>query len=131
MGTKDNPRKFDCYAKLESNEPYFVLMGRDPCAANAVNSWCDDRIEMLRRKYKNELEIPTSEFIQLKEARDCAVHMSEYAHMWKQRKVEPRLDYYIYPNEKDMAVLINGSTIVEMKELIAFWLKNKDTLAAK
>lgn len=29
MGTKNNPGKYDCYAKLEPDEPHFVLRGKD------------------------------------------------------------------------------------------------------
>lgn len=43
MGTKNQPSKFDCYAKLEPDEPYFVLMGRDPSAAFLVMLWAELR----------------------------------------------------------------------------------------
>lgn len=39
MGTKNNPGKYDCYAKAEPDEPIFVLLGRDPLAAALVDEW--------------------------------------------------------------------------------------------
>jgi len=39
MGTKNNPGKFDCFAKAEPDEPVFVLLGRDPQAAHLVSIW--------------------------------------------------------------------------------------------
>lgn len=39
MGTKTNPGKYDCLSKLEPDEPYFVLMARDPLAARLVDLW--------------------------------------------------------------------------------------------
>jgi len=39
MGTKSNPGEHDCYAKAEPDEPMFVLLARDPLAANLVREW--------------------------------------------------------------------------------------------
>ena len=39
MGTKRQPGKFDCYAKLEEDEPYFVLRGNDPVGGYLVAAW--------------------------------------------------------------------------------------------
>lgn len=39
MGTKNNPDKFDCYAKAEPDEPMFTLLARDPHGANLVRIW--------------------------------------------------------------------------------------------
>ena len=39
MGTKNNPGQFDCYANAQPDEPMFVLLARDPCAAEAVRYW--------------------------------------------------------------------------------------------
>lgn len=39
MGTKSNPGQFDCYAKLEPDEPHFVLRGKDPVGAYLVSAW--------------------------------------------------------------------------------------------
>lgn len=39
MGTKNNPGKFDCYAKAEPDEPLFVLLARDPAAPVLIYLW--------------------------------------------------------------------------------------------
>ena len=39
MGTKNNPGPYDCYAKLEADEPYFVLRGKDPIGWLIVKLW--------------------------------------------------------------------------------------------
>ncbi|KKM85445.1 hypothetical protein LCGC14_1289030 [marine sediment metagenome] len=44
MGTKNNPSKYDCYAKLNPDEPYFVLRAKDPSAPYLIRIW-----EKLRR----------------------------------------------------------------------------------
>jgi len=67
MGTKSNPSEYDCYAKLEPDEPYFVLMGRDPVAWLVVGMWC-----VFRATYADEPE-------RIKEARRCARAMKQWA----------------------------------------------------
>ena len=44
MSTKNNPGSYDCYAKLDPNEPYFVLRAKDPSAPYLIRIW-----ERLRR----------------------------------------------------------------------------------
>jgi hypothetical protein len=39
MGTKNNPGKYDCYEKAESDEPMFILLARDKHAAQIVRLW--------------------------------------------------------------------------------------------
>ncbi len=39
MGTKNHPGDYDCWAKLEDDEPSFVLMARDPTARRLVDRW--------------------------------------------------------------------------------------------
>ena len=39
MGTKNNPGKFDCYAKAHPDEPMFTLLDRDPVAGVLVRMW--------------------------------------------------------------------------------------------
>jgi hypothetical protein len=63
MGTKNSPGKYDCYANLEPDEPYFLLMGRDRHAAYLVNLWAQMREEIGEDPAKVE------------EARSCALHM--------------------------------------------------------
>jgi len=43
VGTKDNPGKYDCYAKLEDDEPFFVLRAKDPAAPALILRWADER----------------------------------------------------------------------------------------
>lgn len=43
MGTKLNPGKFDCYANAAPDEPYFVLLARDPMAPAIIRRWCAHR----------------------------------------------------------------------------------------
>ena len=39
MGTKNNPGEFDCLKKADPDEPVFVLLARDPLAADLVREW--------------------------------------------------------------------------------------------
>ena len=43
MGTKAKPGQFDCYSRLWDDEPYFVLMGRDPAFRWVVEHWIGER----------------------------------------------------------------------------------------
>ena len=43
MGTKNRPGTFDCYANADPDEPMFILLGRDPSAADLVDRWADWR----------------------------------------------------------------------------------------
>ena len=37
--SKNNPGKWDCYAKAHPDEPMFVLLARDPLAPELVRQW--------------------------------------------------------------------------------------------
>ena len=39
MGTKKTPSKYNCLDKLTDDEPFFVLLARDPVAAWLVRIW--------------------------------------------------------------------------------------------
>lgn len=67
MGTKNKPGDFDCYANAAPDEPMFVLLGRDPMAPFLVRVWADAR------------EKSGEDSRKVKEARDCADAMEEYA----------------------------------------------------
>lgn len=43
MGTKQEPGKYDCLDRAESDEPYFTLIGRDPWAPEMVELWAKVR----------------------------------------------------------------------------------------
>lgn len=68
MGTKEHPGRFDCYRAADSNEPMFVLLGRDPVAALLVQLW----VELRRSIGREETE-------KFEEARDCAEQMYAWA----------------------------------------------------
>lgn len=69
MGTKSEPSSFDCYANAEPDEPMFVLLARDPAAADAVYEWARTRVQM----GKNRPDDP-----QIVEAFQCASEMEEW-----------------------------------------------------
>lgn len=73
MGTKNNPGGFDCYGKLEDDEPYFVLRARDPSAAQLVREWALQRRIHVRQGLK-----PTSDDAQVAEALLCAEAMEDW-----------------------------------------------------
>ena len=39
MSTKNDPGKYDCYAKADPDEPMFVLLARDELAPTLVSMW--------------------------------------------------------------------------------------------
>lgn len=67
MGTKNNPGQYDCYEKADADEPMFVLLGRDRCAAAATRAW------ILYRAMAGETDAAM-----LKEAFDCSIAMDSY-----------------------------------------------------
>jgi hypothetical protein len=67
MGTKNQPGVYDCYSKLEPDEPHFVIMGRDPSAALLITLWAT------LREAQGEDEAKTGE------ARQCAAACYQYA----------------------------------------------------
>jgi hypothetical protein len=44
MATKNNPGKWDCYAKARPDEEMFVLLARDPLAPFLVAIWAKMRM---------------------------------------------------------------------------------------
>lgn len=68
MGTKNKPGKFDCYEKAEPDEPMFVLIGRDPAAAQLVRLWAAIHADMGDTKPEK-----------LEEARECADQLEKWA----------------------------------------------------
>ena len=44
MGTKNNPGPWDCYAKLEPDEPFYLLMGRSLIAPLLVRTELTTRL---------------------------------------------------------------------------------------
>ena len=75
MGTKINPGKWDCYAKALPDEPLFVLLGRDPFAAECVRYWCSLRSGARPIVYPP----PDLDNLKVAEADACADAMEAYA----------------------------------------------------
>lgn len=73
MGTKLNPGKFDCYAAALPDEPMFVILGRDPDAAEVINAWADRREADILSG-----ERPASDRDQVLEARALASQCAEW-----------------------------------------------------
>jgi hypothetical protein len=90
MGTKNSPGAYDCYAKLEPDEPHFVLMGRDASGAAIVRKWAEMREQMLsdtvleaKAKGASAQDILVSEHFKregdkISEAYACADAMEDY-----------------------------------------------------
>jgi hypothetical protein len=70
MGTKNNPGKFDCYAKAEPDEPMFILLARDISAPATVEKWAEYRRGLVLID-----ERPESDLVMVAEALDCAERM--------------------------------------------------------
>jgi hypothetical protein len=76
MGTMIKPGQYDCLSKLKPDEPYFVLMARDPHAAALVRAWA----EMRRAAIQNGIK-PPDDRNQVEEALTCADHMDAYRYL--------------------------------------------------
>jgi hypothetical protein len=75
MGTKNNPSKYDCYAKADPDEPMFILLARDKHAHILTSLWAALR------------EVDGENPIVVGEARACAIAMREWRR--KHRKATP------------------------------------------
>jgi hypothetical protein len=64
--SKNNPGKWDCYAKAHPDEPMFVLLARDPLAPDLVREWA--RRKSMRREDMKKIA----------EALYCAAAMDEW-----------------------------------------------------
>lgn len=96
MGTKNDPGTYDCYAKLEPDEPYFLLKSTDLVAPYLVRAWAYLRAgdlvgavhmmglasEALRVSNKALLSLDSPKSI---EAQRCSEAMQD----WKIRKQKP------------------------------------------
>lgn len=40
-----------CFNRAESNEPMFILLGRDPVAAMLIREWCKRRLDFGKNKF--------------------------------------------------------------------------------
>lgn len=96
MGTKKEPGAYDCYAKLEEDEPYFLLRGKDPVGPYLVKIWAASRqgklnvIEDLVRDMARDQDVvsrvSSDDHEKLQEARQCAANMES----WRRQKEASR-----------------------------------------
>lgn len=82
MGTKNTPGTYDCYANAEPDEPMFILLGRDPDAAELVELWAKKRANRIRWNQKPPEDAPM-----VVEALNCASDMRGY---FAQRAARPK-----------------------------------------
>lgn len=87
MGAKNNPGKFDCYAKAEPDEPIFTLRAKDPRAPFMVELWAQlengsiyDAVETFAQMVKEQFYGPTDDLpektsAKVKECEQCALDM--------------------------------------------------------
>ena len=73
MSTKNNPGAYDCYAKLEPDEPYFVLRGKDPVGWLLVKLW------VAIRKHMHSSQMNDAYLAKLDEAKITAQNMRDWA----------------------------------------------------
>jgi hypothetical protein len=84
LGSKLNPGEFDCYANLEPDEPYFVLMGRDRQSSRLVRDWADRRAAEINKGLR-----PKEEMTQVYEAYQVANWMEDFYRMRLSTKKPP------------------------------------------
>ncbi len=77
MGTKNNPGKYDCYAKAEPDEPMFTLLARDPLAASSVRAWAINLQNQVDMKILPE-EDAAKNREKVQEAYACANEMEKW-----------------------------------------------------
>lgn len=85
MGTKNNPGAYDCYAKLDPDEPYFLLRGKDPAAPYLTKLWAASRmgneeavhniVEVMFADHAVQARVSSEEHEKLTEAKACAGEM--------------------------------------------------------
>lgn len=73
MSTKRNPGLYNCYANLLLDEPYFVLMGRDPSAPPLVGSWARNRYDDIVGGAR-----PSTDIGMVDEAHSCTLAMRQW-----------------------------------------------------
>lgn len=76
MGSKRKPGRFDCYAKALPDEPIFALLGRDPDAPGAIETWANLRAARKGSSLREQQKVA--------EARRCARQMRR----WHRRRQE-------------------------------------------
>lgn len=92
MGTKNNPGQYDCYAKLEPDEPFLTLRGKDPVAPYLTEIWAASRtgdmgkildlVEEMSRDPGVIKRVSSDSYEKLGEALKCAQSMR----LWRAEK---------------------------------------------
>jgi hypothetical protein len=83
MSTKEDPGKWDCYANLLPNEPYYLLMGRSRLAPLLV------RMELMTRRWEITLGLrpnTAEEHAQIAEGFRCLSEMEIFGREWRDAK---------------------------------------------
>lgn len=101
MGTKQTPGRFDCYAKLNPDEPYLTLRAKDPMAPYLVMMWVKSRQgdwlgcqQILMAAVAAvadadvRLRVSGEENPKLEEALNCALSMREWRKAYERTKVQ-------------------------------------------
>ena len=86
MGTLNNPGNYDCLSKLDPDEPFFLLRGKDPVGANLALAWRFLRskdFEVAKAAFQDaidamqDVEAETRQD-KLQEAQACAIAMKQW-----------------------------------------------------
>ena len=90
METKANPNPNGCLARALPDEPFLVLLARDPCAPIAIRFWADQRAQLgVEGDRRQDAE-------QLAEALETADAMAAWREAndgaWRPGSVGPRLE---------------------------------------
>lgn len=74
MGTKNEPGKYDCFAKAEDDEPMFTLLARDPLAAKLVRRWAAARAGLTGYTDKVSEALRCADAMDQWRATNCVTH---------------------------------------------------------
>lgn len=114
MSTKQNPGKFDCYENALPDEPYFVLLARDPQAPKLIEAWARDR----RSRVMNR-EAPESDSAMVAEAEDCARQMRQWREANQGRwRLPSRFEYLVWLGKAERPVKVE---IASPNPIMAAW----------
>lgn len=83
MATKLKADETDCYARLAPDEPYFVLMARDPDFGIIVRIWAHFRNQQIAHGGRPDT---TEERLQIVEAQSCASDGDIWGREYRARK---------------------------------------------
>lgn len=90
MSTRENEKPTDCYNRLEFDEPYFVLMGRDPDFEILVRTWAHWRTRQIATGVRAD---NPEERAQIAEALACASEGEIWRREWHVKKEREACTY--------------------------------------